>query len=328
MDVSNAGHYDGATALAEAVLMALHAAKNGSKRVLVPGGLHPEYLAVLRTYLAPAGGVIEVYDTQSPLPLVGGAGGGCAAVIACYPDFFGAVPSPAELSALADAAHAAGGLCIVHTDPIMLGLFKTPGELGADIVTAEGQCLGNDLNYGGPGLGIMAVRESLMRRIPGRIAGAACDAAGRRGFVLTLAAREQHIRREKAVSNICSNQGLAMLRAAIYLSLLCKNGLQSVARLCWDKSHYAAELLGKIPGCSVPTSPFFREFVLTLPKGANAEKISEKLFKKGIVAGLPLSRYYPDRPDELLIAVTERNSKAEIERFAQVLHDALDEIDF
>jgi glycine dehydrogenase subunit 1 len=295
----------------------------GRNRVLLPAGLHPEYRQVLETYLAPRRPVIESYTGRLAQVAAAVSGNDLACLVAAYPDFFGVVPDfGGQTEGASDAAaavHAKGGLFIVAADPIMLGLFKSPGELGADIVTAEGQCLGNDLNYGGPFLGIMAVKEALMRRIPGRIVGQAQDGQGRRGFVLTLAAREQHIRREKAVSNICSNEGLAMLRACIYLALMGRTGLRKTAELCWHNSHYAAEKLAAIPGCSIGPGTFFKEFVLKLPK--SAEKASEALFERGIVPGLPLSRYFPDRPGDLLICVTEKNSRQDIDVLAQALEE-------
>jgi glycine dehydrogenase subunit 1 len=359
MDVVNAGHYDGAAALAEAVIMALKHAGAGTAggsaipRVLIPEGLHPEYREVLKTYLGPLYRAVESYSgdpvsaaegaknaaagnakTDAAAETAGNAGTDTAAgtsgpalacLVAAYPDFFGIIP---DLEGAAEAVHAAGGLLIVQADPIMLGLFKSPGEYGADIVTAEGQCLGNDMNYGGPFLGIMAVTGELMRRIPGRIAGEARDAAGRRGYVLTLSAREQHIRRERAVSNICSNQGLVMLRSCIYLALLGKQGLRQAAELCWRLSHYAASELAKLPGFSAAGGTFFKEFVLKLPytfsarRGgglSSASEAAEALYQKNIVPGLPLSRYFPGRTNELLVCVTENNSKADIDRLTAAL---------
>jgi glycine dehydrogenase subunit 1 len=304
MEVANAGHYDGAAALAEAVLMAL---KNDTskRRVLIPSGIHPEYRAVLDTYLAARDCVVESYSGN---PAGAVSGQGIAALVAYYPDFFGTIP---DLSGAVEAVHREGGLFIVHADPIMLGLLKSPGAWGADIVSAEGQSLGNDLNYGGPFLGIMAASQALMRRLPGRIAGEAHDAENRRGFVLTLSAREQHIRREKAVSNICSNQGLAALRACIYLALMGRTGLKETASLCWHRCHYAAKEISLIPGCSVKPGNFFKEFTVRLPCPASG--LAEKLAGEHIIGGLPLSRYFPERENELLVCVTEMNSKNDID---------------
>jgi glycine dehydrogenase subunit 1 len=317
MEVVNAGHYDGASALAEAALMAL---KNdpSKRRVLVPSGIHPEYRAVLDTYLAARDCTLESYSGNPGEALSGAASGGLAALIAFYPDFFGIIP---DLEGAAEAAHREGALFIVHADPIMLGLLRSPGGFGADIVTAEGQSLGNDLNYGGPFLGVMAASAALMRRLPGRIAGEARDVEMRRGFVLTLTAREQHIRREKAVSNICSNQGLVALRACIYLALMGKNGLREAASLCWNRAHYAAGELAKIPGCSIRPGNFFKEFTAVLP--CPAADLAEKLAAEKIIPGLPLSRYFPEKENELLICVTEMNSKRDIDTLVNAVRRAL-----
>ncbi|MDP2792271.1 MAG: hypothetical protein Q8O15_11020, partial [Rectinemataceae bacterium] len=233
---------------------------------------------------------------------------------ASYPGFSGAIP---DLTGTAEAVHAAGALFIVQTDPVMCAILKSPGELGADIVTAEGQSLGNSMNYGGPFLGMMGATAKLIRKMPGRIVGEARDHSGRRGFVLTLTAREQHIRREKAVSNICSNQGLVMLQTCIHLAAMGKTGLAATAKLCWDKAHHAASLIAAIPGFSVATPLFFKEFTVVCP--VPAAGLAEKLTTQGIVPGLPVSRYFPDRPDELIVCVTEMNTRAEIERLAGAL---------
>jgi len=319
MEAVNASHYDGATALAEAVLMAVRGS-SGHARILVPAGLHPEYRAVLDTYLA-AFDVELVSYTGKPADAAASqtedATGGMAALVACYPDFYGRIP---DLSGAADAVHAKNALFIVHTDPVMLGLLKSPGSLGADIVTAEGQSLGNELAFGGPYLGIMATTNALVRRMPGRIVGEAHDGQGRRGFALTLVAREQHIRREKAVSNICSNQGLSTLRACIHLAVMGKAGMKRAAELCWHRSHYAAEKIAAIKGFSIADGPFFKEFLVRTPIAA--EKLAEKLYKQRIVPGLPLSRYDPKRTHELLVCVTEMNSRADIDDLAVALREA------
>ena len=223
------------------------------------------------------------------------------------------------MAAAAAATHAAGALLVVQADPIMCGLLKSPGELGADIVAAEGQALGNPMCFGGPFLGMMGAKAGLVRKLPGRLVGQARDAAGRRGFVLTLTAREQHIRREKAVSNICSNQGLAMLQACVYLAAMGRSGLRAVAELCWNKSHYAASLIAGIPGFAVRTDRFFKEFLVETP--IPAEGIAAKLSRRGVVPGLPLSRYYPERKRELLVCVTEMCTKGQIELLAASLEE-------
>ena len=329
MDVVNAGHYDGATALAEAVIIAIKNKSGEKQRVLIPSSLHPEYKEVLAAYLDPYQAVIENYSGDPSAAAESATAAksavadtkNIACLVAAYPDFFGNIPN---LEGAAAAVHDAGGLFIVHTDPVMLGLFKNPGEYGADIVTADGQSLGNDMNCGGPLLGIMGVTKDLMRKIPGRIVGETKDQSGRRGFVLTLSAREQHIRRERAVSNICSNQGLSMLRSCIYLSLMGKWGLRHIAELCWQRSHYAAKKIAALPGFTAGTvhGNFFKEFIVKLPSSAelpSAENVYEALHAKGIVPCLPLSRYFPERDNELLICVTENNSRASIDKLITAL---------
>lgn len=311
----NASHYDGATALAEAVLMAWHNAPARSV-VHIPASLHPEYKEVIRTYLAPHPVQLREYP-GTPKDAVALLGESSCCLVAAYPDFEGRVP---DLTGVAEGAHAAGALLVVHSDPIMLGLFRSPGSWGADIVTAEGQPLGNAMNYGGPFLGMMGASEKLVRKMPGRIVGQAQDASGRRGFVLTLSAREQHIRRERALSNICSNEGLALLQACIYLAAMGKNGLKSVAELCWHKAHYAAAEIAKLPGFAVAKDLFFKEFVVRTP--VPAEQISDKLSRRSVVPGLPLSRYYPERTHELLVCVTEMNTREQIDLLARSLKEA------
>ena len=313
MEVVNASHYDGATALAEAVLMAWRNA-SGRDRVLVPAALHPEFKDVLRTYLAAFPVRIEEYRGD---PAAASVDGGTCAIVASYPEFEGELR---DLGPAAARAHEAGALLVVQADPIMCGLLKSPGEMGADIVVAEGQSLGNPMNYGGPFLGMLGCTQKLVRKMPGRIVGEARDHEGRRGFVLTLSAREQHIRREKAVSNICSNQGLVMLQACVYMAAMGSGGLRAVAGLCWDKAHFAAGLVGKIPGFRVENKEFFKEFLVATP--VPAEEIATKLSRRCVVPGLPLSRYYPDRKNELLVCVTENCTRAQIELLAQSLREA------
>ncbi|MBN2873470.1 MAG: aminomethyl-transferring glycine dehydrogenase subunit GcvPA [Spirochaetales bacterium] len=316
VDTVNASHYDGATALAEAVIMALNHGGTTRNRVLVPAALHPEYRQVLATYLAAFSVRVEAYS-EAPAIAVATVDAETSCFIVAYPDFEGRVH---DLAGVADTVHAAGALFIVSADPIMLGLLKSPGSYGADIVTAEGQSLGNAMNYGGPFLGMMGVTQKFVRKIPGRIVGQAFDHEGRRGFVLTLTAREQHIRREKAVSNICSNQGLVMLMTTIYLEALGKSGLQAVASLCWNKAHHAAKLIAGIPGFAVADGTFFKEFVVKTPVPAAA--IVEKLEPRGVVPGLALSRYWPERTHELLVCVTEMNTAAQIDTLVQSLKEA------
>lgn len=316
VDTVNASHYDGATALAEAVIMAMNHGGPERNHILVPKTLHPEYRQVLDTYLAAFPVSVEAYSC-SPLEAAKGAGQGLSSLVAAYPDFEGRVH---DLSGVADAVHAAGALFVVAADPIMLGLLRSPGSYGADIVTAEGQALGNPMNSGGPFLGMMGAAQKFVRKIPGRIVGQAFDKDGTRGFVLTLTAREQHIRREKAVSNICSNQGLAMLQAAIYLEAMGKEGLKAVASLCWNKAHHAARLIAALPGFAVAEGTFFKEFVVRTP--TPAASIVDKLERRGVAPGLALSRYWPERTHELLVCVTEMNTAAQIELLAQSLEEA------
>jgi glycine dehydrogenase subunit 1 len=313
VDVVNASHYDVATALAEAIIMAL---KQDSERtkVCIPADIHPEYESVVSAYLSSFNTELVRYEGK---PEDASIDQQTACLVVGYPSFSG------EIHALTPAvlkAHENGALCVVQADPLMCALLESPGAQGADIVVAEGQCLGNPMNFGGPYLGMMGASEKLMRKLPGRIVGQASDHDGRRGFVLTLTAREQHIRREKAVSNICSNQGLSMLQTCIYMASLGASGMRKAARLCYDKAHYAASCISKIPGFSVLSKQFFKEFLVKTP--VSAETVFEKLSRKKIVPGLPVSRYFPDRSNELLVCVTELNSKAEIDALCRALAEA------
>ena len=315
MEVSNASHYDGATATAEAVITAINVHRLKRRKVVVSPFVHPEYRAVVRTYTQGMG-----------LTVVGDEKGGAAAVdlldddTAClivqYPDFLGRV---ADLGALAEAAHAVGALLIVVTDPIALGLLKPPGEFGADIVVGEGQGMGAGLNFGGPYLGFFAVRDKYARKMAGRIVGQTVDAEGERGFVLTLSTREQHIRRERATSNICTNQGLVALAAAIYMAALGKCGMRQVAELCYHKAHYAQQRITKIEGFSaVDDAPFFKEFALRCPRPV--KEINDYLLNEwGIIGGYDLGRDYPHLQDHMLLCVTEMNPKEEIDLLVEAL---------
>lgn len=313
MEVVNASHYDGATALAEAVLLSGN--HTGRREVVLPAALHPEYRQVIESYCAAFGYSFVEFDGD---PKTAKPGDSTACVVVQLPDFEGRIW---DLTGLADAAHAAGALLVVHVDPVYAALFKCPGELGADLATAEGQSLGNAMNFGGPFLGMMGATNKLVRKMPGRIVGEAKDAEGRRGFVLTLSAREQHIRREKAVSNICSNQGLSMLQACVHMAAMGKAGLRAVAELSWHKAHYAASLVAKAPGFSLMPGEFFCEFVVRTPRPA--AEIVERLESRGVVPGLALSRYYPERTHELLVCVTEMCTKAQIELLASSLEEAV-----
>ena len=317
MDVSNASMYDGGSAAAEAVLMAMHA--TGRSRVVTLESVHPEYRQVLATYLANTGADLAVLDTPegtiSPAELAAAVNPQTACVLVQHPNFFGCLE---EVEKLAQIAHQAGALFVVSIDPISLGLLKRPGDYGADIVVAEGQSLGNPMAFGGPYLGIMACREPFVRRMPGRLVGQTVDRRGHRCWVLTLQTREQHIRREKATSNICTNQGLYALRATVYLALMGPTGMRAVADLCLQKARYAAERLASIPSLSPAFNrPTFKEFVVRV-KGRPAEALIEKALAEKIFAGVPLGRWYPKLSDCLLVAVTEKRTKEEIDRLASV----------
>jgi glycine dehydrogenase subunit 1 len=320
MDVSNSSLYDGGAATAEAVLMALDLT-NRRGRVVVGQSLHPEYRQVLKTYLTNLG--TEIVE----LPAVDGAMSAAdvekavsvetACVVVQHPNFFGCLE---EVDAIAKITHKAGALFIVVFDPISLGLLKRPGDYGADIAVAEGQSLGNPMAYGGPYLGILACREKFLRRLPGRIVGQTLDRRGKRCWVLTLQTREQHIRREKATSNICTNQGLFALRAAVYLSLMGPTGMRQVAELCLQKSRYALETLAAGPKITkVFNRPTFKEFVVRVADG-QVDQLIENAQEKYLLAGVPLKTWYPQLADCLLIAVTEKRTKEEIDRLGTIMN--------
>ncbi|NCC37769.1 MAG: aminomethyl-transferring glycine dehydrogenase subunit GcvPA, partial [Chloroflexia bacterium] len=264
MEIANASHYDGATALAEAAIMALNVTRN-RRKIVVARSVNPQYRAVLRTYLQ--GLEIEVVGDETPgssiddaLALVDKQ---TALLIVQSPDFFGRMH---DLRGLADKVQAQGALLCVHFDPIALGLFQTPAEVGADIATAEGQPLGLGLNFGGPYLGIFTTRQKHVHKIAGRIVGVTKDVDGQLAYVLTLRAREQDIRRERATSNICTNQGLMALAATVYMSLMGRQGMRTVAELCYHRAHYAAEAIARLPGYRVEPGTFFKEFVVHCPR--------------------------------------------------------------
>jgi glycine dehydrogenase subunit 1 len=320
LEVSNMSLYDGASAAAEAVLMAVAAAGSGRTRVVIPMTVHPHSREVVATYLRPIG--IEVVAVGSPdgcltpEALAAAVDDRTACVLLQQPNFFGRIES---LGRLAATARAAGATVIVSVDPVSLGILRRPGDAGADIVVAEGQALGNHLAFGGPSLGLLACRESFIRRVPGRLAGQTTDRRGNRCWVLTLQTREQHIRREKATSNVCTNQGLLALRSAIHLALLGPVGLSEVARACLAKAHHARKRLlatGRFePACE---GSFFKEFVLRDREGDPAGLV-EELVAEGFLAGVPLGSLLPDQPhyaDCLLVAVTEKRSREEIEGLA------------
>ncbi len=320
MEVANVSHYDGATAVAEAVIMALQISRGKRCKVLLSPTLHPQYREVVRTYTQ--GMCIQVSD-DAPVgdlqALAAQADKETACVIVQNPDFLGRLYTPAEMQALADKVHAAGAQFVVSVDPISLGLFTPPGEYGADIVTGEGQPMGNAVSFGGPYVGFFAMKAGEVRKSAGRIVGQTVDADGKRGFVLTLSTREQHIRREKASSNICSNQALNALAAAIYMAAMGKYGLRTVAELSYHKAHYAAQLIGELPGYEVvSTGPFFKEFVVKCPMPV-AEVNEALLDEWGIVGGYDLGQDYPALRDHMLLCVTEMVSRAEIEELAEAL---------
>jgi glycine dehydrogenase subunit 1 len=326
MEISNASHYDGATAVAEAISMAVANFRGKRAKVILSPSLHPHYRQTARTYnpgsdvtITGDEGVIDPFGAPETLiPLIDQD---TALVIVQYPDFFGRVY---DLSALAEATHEAGALLCVSANPTALGMLKTPGEFGADIVTGEGQPLGIPLSFGGPYLGIFATRDELVRKMAGRLVGETVDDRGQRAYVLTLTAREQHIRREKATSNICTNQGLIALASTVYMSLLGKHGLRSVAELCYHKAHYAASKIASLPGYEMwSAAPFFNEFVIRCPRPVS--EINNDLLHYGILGGYDLGTDYADLEDHMLIAVTEMNLKEDIdllvEALAEVSHD-------
>jgi len=320
MEVANASMYDGSTALAEAVLMAERVTRRS--KAVASTATHPQYLEVINTYVQHAGIHLELapFDEktgQSWQALADAIDDETAALVVQSPNFFGCIE---DLSALADAAHARGALLIVAiTEAMSLGLLKSPGACGADIVVAEGQSFGVPLSFGGPYVGLFATREKYARQIPGRLVGEAYDKKGRRGFVLTLATREQHIRREKATSNICTNEGLIALAATVYLETMGRRGVQEAAHQCAQKAAYAARAIAKLNGYSVPfTGPYFNEFVVRGP-GRAVELLARLGKEKGIDGGIALSRFIPDRPNDFLVCVTETNSREQIDRFILAL---------
>ena len=322
MDISNASLYDGGSAVSEAVFMAMTATRRLG-RVVVAGSVHPEHIQILRTNLAnlepevvvvPAkGGRVEAADLAAAIT------DDTSAVVLAYPNFFGQLE---DVETLTGVAKSRGALSIVSVDPISLGLLRRPGSYGADIVVAEGQCLGNPLAYGGPYLGILACREEFVRKMPGRVVGQTVDRHGKRCFVLTLQTREQHIRREKATSNICTNQGLLALRASIYLAAVGPGGLRKVAELSTRKAHYAADRLAEVPGLSMAfPGPFFKEFVVRSTKDPKA--VLAEVGRLGYHGGIALGRWHPELADSILIAVTEKRTKGEIDGLVEAYREAL-----
>jgi len=315
MEVSNASVYDGASALAEAVAMACQATRRGE--VMLSRTVHPEAREVIKTYSRFSGVRVKELGYQNGLTDLREAeeriDDQTSAIVVQNPNYFGALE---DLAKLAELAHRHKALLIVSADPIALGLLKPPGETGADIVVGEGQPLGNSLSFGGPYFGFMATTEKLMRRLPGRIVGQTTDSEGNRGFILTLQAREQHIRREKATSNICSNQALCALAATVYLTVLGKKGLRRVAELCLQKAHYTYRSLletGKFT--PVFTAPFFKEFAVTSQE--DTAVLNARLLENKIIGGHPLDEDYPELKNSLLIAITENRTRDEIDRLVK-----------
>jgi glycine dehydrogenase subunit 1 len=322
MEVANASHYDGATAAAEAVIMALNVVKGKRKKIIVSPGLHPEYRAVIRTYAQ--GMELEIVGDEAGTEFTAEADANTACVLVQNPNFFGQIK---DLRPVAEQAHAVGALLVVAVaDPVSLGMLKPPGEMGADIVVGEGQGLGNGLNFGGPNLGIFACRERDVRKMAGRLVGQTVDREGLRGFVLTLATREQHIRREKATSNICTNEALCALATAVHLAALGKSGLRTLAELCYHKAQYAAAQIDRLPGYQVwRDKPFFHEFVVRCP--VPAVDLNRYLLEEwGIVGGYDLGRAYPGLDDQALLCITEVHRREEIDALVDALAEATNDL--
>lgn len=322
MDVANASMYDGATGAAEAVLMANRVTKRA--KALLSGGLHPHYREVIETYGRWSGFSVKAAaaDVSGVEDLASRIDAETSCVVVQNPSIFGRIH---DYAALAAAAQNAGALLVmVVTEAVSLGLLKPPGEMGADIFVGEGQSIGNALNFGGPYVGLFATRDKYVRQMPGRLTGETVDADGRRGWVLTLSTREQHIRREKATSNICTNSGLCALAFCIHLSLLGEDGFTRLAQINHAHAVQLAEKLGGVKGVSLVNDSFFNEFTLKLPKPAS--EVVERLVDKGVLAGVPASRLWPDQPDlanHLIVAATETNTEAEMDLFARSLAEVL-----
>lgn len=322
MEVANASLYEGGTAVSEAVFMAMRVTGRHNKVVLL-GSVHPEYRQVVETYLTQLNCEVVVVPTPEgtadPDLVRKALDDRTACLVVQHPNFFGCLE---EARALTELAHQCGALSVVSFDPISLGVLARPGEYGTDIAVAEGQSLGTPMQYGGPYLGLMACREDFVRKMPGRLIGETVDREGRRCFVLNLQAREQHIRREKATSNICTNQGLMALRATAYLSLLGKAGIKELAELCCRKAHYAAEQLAKVPGLEPAFSrPFFKEFTIRCRDGV--ESVLSKARQAGFDLGPQLSQFRNvsgvTNDNTLIVAVTEKRTRAEIDRLVDAL---------
>ena len=316
MDISNASLYDGATATAEAIFMACNVTRRS--KAVISKLINPFYFEVLKTYLENRGVEIEVLqekEGQTDFSELEGKIKGSACLVVQSPNFFGVIE---ELDGLKETLESSGSLFIMIVDPISLGVLKSPGEYGTDIAVAEGQSLGIHQSFGGPFLGIIAARKDFIRNMPGRIAGMTEDAEGKRAFTLVLQTREQHIRRERATSNICTNQALMALSACIFLSLVGKKGIRKLAELCVQKSHYLSDRVSELKGFElVYRRPFFKEFVVSTP--VRAMKIVEAGLEEGFFPGVVLGDFYPKRENQLLIAVTEKRSMEELDSFVNFL---------
>lgn len=322
MEVANASMYDGSTATAEAVLMAHRITRRG--KALLSGGLHPQYRDVITTLSHHGAHLVTALppDPHGAEDIISAIDDKTSCVVVQYPSFFGTIK---DLSTIAAAAHAKGALLVVAvTEIVALGAIKSPGEMGADIVAAEGQSIGNGLNFGGPYVGLFACRQKHVRQMPGRVCGETLDAEGRRGFVLTLSTREQHIRREKATSNICTNAGLCALAFTIHLTLLGERGYRQLAAINHANAVALADALADVPGVEIITATFFNEFTIRLP--ISAADVVEQLAAKGILGGVPVSRLEPERAELknlIVVASSELNTDADRTAFATALKEVL-----
>lgn len=307
MEVANAGMYDGATSLAEAVLMACRVTRR--QHIIVSDTVAPAYRQVIATYCQAQGIAIDVVPTDE---IGGSITEATAGVVAQYPNFYGGLD---DLNALAATAHDDGALLVVSADPLAMGMLKPPGEFGADIVTGEGQPIGIPPSFGGPYLGLFSCKQQYIRQMPSRLVGRTTDTQGRTGYVLTLQTREQHIRRERATSNICTNEALYALASTIYLAAMGRHGLRQVAELCYHKAHYAASAIGNLDGYSLPqTGQFFQEFVVSCPEAP--AKINRKLMERNILGGLDVSDRFENG---MLLCVTEMNSREDTDQLVDAL---------
>jgi glycine dehydrogenase subunit 1 len=320
MEISNASHYDGATAAAEACVLAYHHFRGKKTRFVLAKSVHPHYRETIKTYFQGYSNLEIVGDNSDSLfqdieNILSFVDHNTAIVYVQYPDFFGTIH---DFTSFAKKVHEMGALLAISINPLALGLLKPPGEFGADIVTGEGQPLGIPLSYGGPYLGIFATQKQFVRKLAGRLVGETVDKSEKKGYVLTLTAREQHIRREKATSNICTNQGIIALAACVYMSLLGKQGLQQVAKLNYDKAHYAAEKINQLEGFEVVNKdPFFNEFVVRCPMPV--EELNATLLDFDVLGGYDISKDYPEMENLMLVAVTEMLTKDEIDYFVSSL---------